>query len=565
MYCILLSMKRNYRNINVPLRLERFFDKLNFTGLLFGSLFYCLSFLPSLMPRPWLFQGLISGTSLVSGYGIGVLVSMLIRWFFQAELPRRFKKIAWYVILFIAPALMVLFTILGNTWQNDVARLIGQNTAKNHHSFRIVFVAVFIALAILYTGRLVRIFNSYVIRKIDTILPKRVSILLSAILLFAIGSWIFSGVFVANFVSASNRIYSTKNATSPPSVTKPGSIFRSGGPESLIPWETLGYQGKAFVGRGPTQDQLKVFANGNVKQPIRVYSGVLSAPDAKQRAKLAVSELKRTKAFERKVLVLATATGTGWLEPQSTDSIEYMYSGDTAIVTQQYSYLPSWISFLVDKENATEAGQELFNAVYSEWSKLPRDSRPKLVAYGLSLGSFGGQSAYSGAQDVLLSTDGAIFVGTPSSTLLWKNISNQRSPGSPQWQPTYEDGRSVRFASNNQEITSTPPTLNNPHILYLQHANDPVIWFSYDLLLHKPDWLAEKRGTGVSPSMRWYPIVTFLHVAVDQFFGSTVPIGQGHNYSDSMVSAWASVAQPEKWSSTDTSRLQTIISAYALE
>lgn len=558
-------MKRKYRNIHVPLRLERFFDKLNFTGLIVGSLFYCLSFLPSLMPRPWLYQGVISGVSLASGYGIGVLVSMLIRWFFQAEFPRRIKRIAWYIIIFSAPLLMTLFTVLGTTWQNDVARLVGQNTAENHHSFRIVFIAVLFALALLYTGRLVRIFNSYIIRKIDTILPKRVSILLSAILLFAIGSWIFSGVFVANFVSASNRVYSTKNTTSPPGVTKPESTFRSGGPESLVPWETLGYQGKAFVGRGPTQDQLKEFSSSPVKQPIRVYSGVLSAPDAKQRAKLAVSELIRTKAFERKVLVLATATGTGWLEPQSTDSIEYMYGGDTAIVAQQYSYLPSWISFLVDKENATEAGQELFNAVYSEWSKLPRETRPKLVAYGLSLGSFGGQSAYSGAQDVLLSTDGAIFVGTPSSTLLWKNISNQRTADSPQWQPTYEDGKSVRFASNTAEIESTNPVLNNPHILYLQHANDPVVWFSYDLLLHKPDWLAEKRGTGVSPSMRWYPIVTFLQVAVDQFFGTTVPVGQGHNYSNIMVSAWASVVQPPDWNQEKSIELQRIIGSYKLE
>ena len=40
-----------------------------------------------------------------------------------------------------------------------------------------------------------------------------------------------------------------------------------------------------------------------------------------------------------------------------------MYNGNTAIVSMQYSFLPSWLSFLVDKENARQAGQALFEAV----------------------------------------------------------------------------------------------------------------------------------------------------------------------------------------------------------
>ena len=46
----------------------------------------------------------------------------------------------------------------------------------------------------------------------------------------------------------------------------------------------------------------------------------------------------------------------------AVDPMEYMYNGDTAMVAMQYSYLPSWISFLVDKERAREAGRDLFDA-----------------------------------------------------------------------------------------------------------------------------------------------------------------------------------------------------------
>ena len=39
----------------------------------FGALFFCLSLTPSLLPRDWLFQGLIGGINAAIGYGIGVV------------------------------------------------------------------------------------------------------------------------------------------------------------------------------------------------------------------------------------------------------------------------------------------------------------------------------------------------------------------------------------------------------------------------------------------------------------------------------------------------------------
>jgi len=64
-----------------------------------------------------------------------------------------------------------------------------------------------------------------------------------------------------------------------------------------------------------------------------------------------------------------------------------MTGGDTATVAVQYSYLPSWLSYLVDQDRAREAGRELFDAVYDRWSKLPMNRRPTLVVVGESLRS----------------------------------------------------------------------------------------------------------------------------------------------------------------------------------
>jgi len=59
--------------------------------------------------------------------------------------------------------------------------------------------------------------------------------------------------------------------------------------------------------------------------------------------------------------------------------------------------------------------------------------------------------------------------------------------------------------------------------------------------------------------MRWLPVVTFLQVTIDQFFGTAVPLGQGHNYANSSVAAWALVVPPDGWTAADSARLQKIV------
>jgi len=76
-----------------------------------------------------------------------------------------------------------------------------------------------------------------------------------------------------------------------------------------------------------------------------------------------VAELERTGGFDRSVLVVATSTGTGWIDPDAAEALEMLHHGDTAIASIQYSFLPSWISFLIDLGLASEAGSELRNAV----------------------------------------------------------------------------------------------------------------------------------------------------------------------------------------------------------
>jgi uncharacterized membrane protein len=254
--------------------------------------------------------------------------------------------------------------------------------------------------------------------------------------------------------------------------------------------------------------------------------------------------------------VVATTTGTGWVNPAMIDPLEYMYGGDTAVAAIQYSFLPSWMSFIADKEPARQAGRDLFDAVYARWLRLPAGHRPKLVVFGESLGSFGGETAFSGTDDIRDRTAGVLWVGPTNSNTLWSGFTADRDPGSPQWRPVYQGGATVRFITAPSELTARSPAWTEPRAVYLQNTSDPIIWWSWDLAFHQPDWLSGAAPPGVSPAMHWYPLVTFWQVAADLALATAVPAGHGHTYGMYQgATAWASIIAPPGWTAAKSAAL----------
>jgi uncharacterized membrane protein len=290
-----------------------------------------------------------------------------------------------------------------------------------------------------------------------------------------------------------------------------------------------------------------------------------SASSTEARVAVLLSELQRTRAFDRRLLVIIPTTGTGWVDPVAARSIESIYNGDTALVAMQYSYLPSWISFLADRDKSVDAGRAMVDGIHRRWLQWPAERRPQLALYGESLGSMAGQGAFGFLPDVEdLGFTSVLWVGPPNSSYLWQALTRRRDPGTPQVQPRYDNGRTVRFAqaSSPEEIAAVAakPPWNRTRVLFLQHASDPVVWWSPDLLLRKPDWLDEPPGFDRSPAMRWYPIITFWQVSADMAGNVTnstgTPEGHGHNYGDSQLDGWVAVAAPEGWTRVDTDRIR---------
>jgi uncharacterized membrane protein len=376
-----------------------------------------------------------------------------------------------------------------------------------------------------------------------------------------IATWLLvSGLLLDGLVALADQGFSVRNTTTDEGAVPPTSALRSGGPGSLVSWESLGRQGRNFSGTGPTTEEIAAFTGSPATEPIRAYAGTLAADDVEARAQLAVDDLDRAGGFQRGNLLVATTTGSGWLEAGAVDSFEYLTGGDSAIVGMQYSYLPSWLSFLVDQKRAREAGRELFDAVYDRWSKLPLGRRPRLFVFGLSLGSYGGEAPFSGEYDLRNRTEGALFAGPPNFTVLHREFTDHRDPGSQEAEPVYKGGRTVRFT--NDVTAGVPPTSaawDGPRVLYLQHPSDPIVWWSPRLIWDRPDWLREPHGRDVLGAITWIPLLTFWQVTADLPLSAEVPSGHGHTYTHEFADGWATVLRTANWTPDKAERLREIL------
>jgi uncharacterized membrane protein len=544
--------------------------RLDFVGLAIGTLFFCLSLTPSLLPRDWLFAGLIGGINAAIGYGLGVFFGKLFR---RMVLRQRSwwppSKRVLYVLKGLTVAgsvvLCLLVIIPAAAWQRQVSGLMGIEGPATLSYSRTLILAFVVWAALVGVARVLfdasKTLARYLIRRWRVNDEVALFIGMSVVVILVIT--LVNGVLLRGFLAGASRVFQPQNATTAEGVEQPLQPERSGSPDSFAPWDTLGYQGRNFVANGPSVTDLTRLNGRPAIEPIRVYAGLQTADTDESRMAVLLSELERTGAFDREVLVVVPTTGTGWVNPVAARALELMYNGDTAMVGLQYSYLPSWISFLGDQQLSKKSGRLLINAIHERWARLPPERRPKLVLYGESLGSMAGQAAFDFLPDVSrMGFDSVLWVGPPNGSPLWDALIVRRDPGTPEVEPRYDDGRTVRFtqAADPAEIAADSGTpWEGTRVLFLQHPSDPIVWWSPELLFTRPDWLKEPPGRDRTASMRWYPIVTFWQVGADMTNALSVPSGHGHNYGQSVLDGWVAVAPPAGWTAADTERVRAAV------
>lgn len=549
-----------------PTARERLLGPVQPLVIAFGVLSWWESLRPTLLPRSPLTQGVISALSIVAGMCIGTAIRAaghrVARLKGHAIPPLWRERLVSALMLGALPVLAI-----GSArwvgWQREQRRLVGLDGLSAWSVVPMLLVAGLLVVALVLLGRSV----VHLVSKLDALLALRIPV--------APARWATFGVVAVSVVIAwyaavstfgrwADQSFGAFDETTPAGATLPTSTLVSGGPGSLVDWDDLGFEGRAFTGTAPQAASFAPTARpvDTPMDPIRVYVGLDSASSVDERVALAVAELERTDAFRRSVLVVVTPTGTGSVNPAAVAAIEHLHSGDTAIVAVQYSFLPSWLTFVLDTDGPRVLGESLVDAVHDAWSRQPAADRARLVVFGEGIGSMGGEHAFAG-DDIGTSVaamsemaDGVLLVGPTRGNPVFAQLRHGRDAGSPTWRPTAATVPQVRVANSVEDIAPGDAGWPTPRVLYLHHPSDAVGTWAPANAWSPPGWSAHPAPPDVPRAARWFPIVTLIAETFDLANGSSAAPGHGRDYTNEFVDAWAAVAPPSGWTAADTDRLR---------
>jgi uncharacterized membrane protein len=519
----------------------RLLGSVSVPGVVWATAFFLSSITPSLVPRSWYLQAVASGVCAAYGYAVGVVVAGLARRVagvlgLRITVSPRARRL----LVGVGRAGLVVvaagFWLLSCVAQGETARLV-ELTPPGPTTYLLGLagtVVVFLALVLLFRGlcRLGSWGARYAAGVVGPVAARGTALVLVGLLVW----FVSDAVVYRSFLEFMAREAAQVNARVPEGRTPPTSPLRSGGPGSAEAWQSLGRNGQAFVADGSRAAAIAAATGAPAEEPIRAVEDT---------ARAAVAELRRAGGLDRSVVAVMTTTGRGWVDEWSASSIEYLTHGDSAVVAIQYSSLPSFLALLTDRQTPALAGRTLLEQVRAAVSERPPGHRPRLLVGGESLGAYGGQSAFRDADDMLRQVDGAVWVGTPNFTPLWRDLTGHRQTGSPEIAPVVGNGDHIRFVTRPADLVRDVHgrpygTWTAPRVVYAQHASDPVSWWTPDLLADEPDWMRERAGRDVS-DVRWSSFASFWQLTTDLIGANGTPPGHGHRYTAELVPAWAGV------------------------
>ncbi|MET4723426.1 putative membrane protein [Bradyrhizobium japonicum] len=533
-------------------------------GLALGALFFAAALTPTLIPRSYLTQGALAGGCFAIGYFAGVLWRRLWHYLELPEPSARARSVANALVA--VGCLLVVILALGRTaeWQNSIRTVMKMAPVETAHPLKVCAIALITFVVLLALGRLFALIARFLAARTPRLVPRKVAnvigLLVAALLFWSIAS----NVLIRTAFNALDSSFRELDVLLEPERPQPTDPGRTGSPASLVKWTELGRMGRRFIASGPTATEISAVTERPAQNPVRVYVGLGSRYTAQARARLALEELKRQHGFDRKILIVITPTGTGWIDPAAMDTVEYLHHGDVASVAMQYSYLNSPLSLLFQPEYGAEASRALFAEIYGYWTTLPKDKRPKLYLHGLSLGAMNSEKSAELFETIGDPIAGALWSGPPFESRIWRSVTANRNPGSPAWLPEFRDSRFVRFMNQNGPTVPPDAPWGPMRVVYLQYASDAITFFAYRDAYQAPDWMNAPRGPDVSPELRWYPIVTMLQLALDMAVATATPMGFGHVYApEHYVDAWVAVTDVGDWSGDALAKLKEQLAAKA--
>lgn len=513
---------------------------------------YGVSVSPSLLARSWQWHAVASGVLSAVGYIVGLTIQR----FYALVVPRlgveitapKAVSIAFRAVLLLGFFLWFLRWLLQSYRERKRANhlvgmrgdTLGEYLLGTVCAFILMLALLGVAWGLQWIGRAI---VSVLSQWMHMVFALALSLLILVVIVYALTSQVLLKLGI-NFFTRHARKMNNRTAKG---IVQPQVPERSGSPHSRSSWRAVGGQGRVFLGRGPSRADIEAVTGCSAMEPIRVYAGMPEEGQSLQNAAdLVVEELHRTGAFDRAVILIATSTGSGWVDEWQVQPLEYLTRGNCATASMQYSFVPSSINFLTDLDVSEEAAVILFETIRRAVDEIPEDRRPALFVCGESLGAYASQHVFSGIVDVLSRTDGALWVGTPAFTPMHAELTAIRHRGSPEVAPVVANGRHVRFVNVPENLWADVygrelGDWNYPRVVYAQHPSDPVVWWNSELVWHKPDWISEKVDGDVSPHMQYTRGATYIQVLVDMPVAGTAPGGHGHTYHEELIPLWEAI------------------------
>lgn len=524
----------------------------SFLGVIAALAMYAVSVAPSLMARSWAWHAVASGVLVSCGYVAGVVIQNVgARVIAMTGLTIRASEpveIGFRVCIAALFAIWWLYAVIQSYRRARVAARLVNMPGETFGEYLLgtAGTVVIVWCLILIVGALNRV-GRMLIGALGGYMPRPAAIVVGVAILTAIVFFLTSNVILRGGIGFFRHHAEQMNMRTARGIYKPFVPERSASPASPVTWESVGGQGRVFLGRGPSRLDIAQVTGGEAMEPIRVYSGMpAGGAGIEQAAATVVAELRRTGAFDRAVILIAASTGSGWVDEWQVQPLEFLTRGNCATASLQYSYVPSALNWLTGLEPAQEASAVLFRAVRAELDVMDEADRPALFVCGESLGAFASQSVFSSVEEALSQVDGALWVGTPAFTPMHAELTSARHKGSPEVAPVVYNGRRVRFVNEPSDLRTDLygrelGPWGFPRIVYAQHASDPVVWWNRKMLWTQPDWLRERAGRDVSPFVEFTRFVTFIQVLADLPVAGTAPGGHGHTYNEELIPLWRAI------------------------
>ena len=330
--------------------------------------------------------------------------------------------------------------------------------------------------------------------------------------------------------AVTQRIQRRDDIVEPAYPEPPTSNFVSCGPRSVMPFDSIGKEGRRFVLMALDREEITSVMGVAAIDPIRVVGGFESASTVQKRVELIMEDMERLGAFDRSIIAVGSPTGVGYFNYSIAEALEYLSLGDCAIVVPQYALVPSALA-LTQTRKAEELTRLLLQQINSRIQSQVRP--PKIFLIGESLGA---NVALDCAIDASghpyvpvfdeLGVDGGLYLGVPFRTKMWKAWRYDRM----RTDPHYE----LELVSEPKEIGILPAGTYR-HLMVVHH-DDPVNKFGFRMILQPPWWMGPPadRPPLFPKESKYRPFTTFILATVDLLNGMQSKPGtfvrKGHDY-----------------------------------